>query len=685
MLWPGQVGWLAHRDLAQSYLGWAFYRHAPWTWPPGADPAYGAGLHSSIYYSDSIPLLALLFKPLSGWLPEPFQYFGLWAAACFVLQAVFAWRLLGLVDRGWLDRLLGTMFFALAPPMLNRLGGHMALVGQWTILAALWLCLRPTRQGQTGWWSTLVAIAMIIHAYLFAMVAALWLADMLQRQCEMQQSNPLSWRGTLRRWLPELATVTLSTVLLAWLAGFFMVSGTGIHADGFGYYRMNVLAPFNGDGWSRFGLNFAQAPGEYEGFNYLGLGGIGLVLVASAMSLLRRGESRGRGLVSAPLWTVAALLAVLAVTCNVGIGSVQWHVPMPHRWWTKLSHSPLQSTGRLFWVTYYLILLASLFAVMRTLRGRVRTALLMFLVMLQLVDLSPGLTGLRAALIARTSDTTTSLRGPFWTAAGSRYRTLRMLPLRLMAPGWESVAFYAQSHRMRSDAVQLARFDWPTFLSLYNHGQAALLGDHLDPRTLYLLDDRDVAVARVAIPGSSAALFRLDGWNVLAPGWTSGLPSKAVNLRRLEAAGSPFQLPYRSGLAENDTGRQLLGEGWNSMGPRPVSTRSDSARVFVPVDGDGQPGQVVHVTLALEPSDARRSPPKQLQVWSRGRQVDACAWSSGTCRSLQVALPVSRPGLHFQPLLLRAARPGEPLRLVLQGIRVAASDRGTAGPSPRGP
>ena len=37
---------------------------------------------------------------------------------------------------------LGGFFFVLSPILLARATGHYALAGQWTLLAALWLCLR---------------------------------------------------------------------------------------------------------------------------------------------------------------------------------------------------------------------------------------------------------------------------------------------------------------------------------------------------------------------------------------------------------------------------------------------------------------------------------------------------------------------------------------------------------------
>ena len=65
-------------DLAQGvdpfkdYIAWVFYRHAPWSFPLGLNPNYGLDISSSVVFSDSIPLFAILYKVFSSVLPEPF-------------------------------------------------------------------------------------------------------------------------------------------------------------------------------------------------------------------------------------------------------------------------------------------------------------------------------------------------------------------------------------------------------------------------------------------------------------------------------------------------------------------------------------------------------------------------------------------------------------------------------------
>src|ERR1700722_3516117 len=173
ILIPTNIAWLKDPDPATYYLGWSFFRETPWMLPPGANPNYGLDVASSIFYTDSIPLLALVFKVFSPWLPAAFQYWGGWLLVCFMLQALFGWKLIGLFTEDRWVKLLAAGLFVFSPPFLFRLNGHYALCAHWLVLAALYLCLSPTKLPKTFLWPALAFLAAGIHSYLFAMVTVL--------------------------------------------------------------------------------------------------------------------------------------------------------------------------------------------------------------------------------------------------------------------------------------------------------------------------------------------------------------------------------------------------------------------------------------------------------------------------------------------------------------------------------
>ena len=109
---PLRHEWLLYSDAAQHFFGWQFFRAEPWQFPPGRLVGYGLEMGSSIVFTDSIPLLALLLKPFSGSLPPEFQYTGLWVAACHAAAPLFAWRC-GALATGRVEAAIGCALFAL--------------------------------------------------------------------------------------------------------------------------------------------------------------------------------------------------------------------------------------------------------------------------------------------------------------------------------------------------------------------------------------------------------------------------------------------------------------------------------------------------------------------------------------------------------------------------------------------
>ena len=115
-------------DPFKDYVGWVFFRYSPWTFPIGLNPTYGLEFSNSIVFSDSIPLMAFLFKAIRFALPETFQYLGIWTLSCFMLQAYFAWLVLGLMTQNRWLKFFACVLMVFSPPMLWRVNQHAALI-----------------------------------------------------------------------------------------------------------------------------------------------------------------------------------------------------------------------------------------------------------------------------------------------------------------------------------------------------------------------------------------------------------------------------------------------------------------------------------------------------------------------------------------------------------------------------
>ena len=92
---PSNISWLfeARLDWSTHYLGWGFFRDAPWQFPLGTINDYYYPIGTNIGFTDSIPLVAILLKSISFLLPENFQYFGMWLFLCMYLNGYYSLKI----------------------------------------------------------------------------------------------------------------------------------------------------------------------------------------------------------------------------------------------------------------------------------------------------------------------------------------------------------------------------------------------------------------------------------------------------------------------------------------------------------------------------------------------------------------------------------------------------------------
>ena len=341
------IAWLGGAlDPAQHYLGWALYRNGPWTFPIGLNPHNGLEFSNSIVFSDSLPLLAILFKPFNFLLPDVFQYFGLWTLGCFVLQAWFAWKLLSLISDSLWIRVFGSFLFVFSPTMMLRVGLWTSLASHFLILAALYLIFRPNQTRRTLYWTLLIGAASLIHFYLLAMVLALWLASLMDGIFHQKKLSIL--KGAL-----ESVIIFLVLFICLWQAGYFSVNAGSGAAGGYGTFRLNLLAPFDPRGWSYILRTIPMQIDFGNGFNYFGLGVLAIAVFAffakvkmhaSLPSLL---ASRNHLFV----YICFIALCLFAISNTVSIGLWKYTFPLPDAFLSFASL--LRASGRMFWPVFY--------------------------------------------------------------------------------------------------------------------------------------------------------------------------------------------------------------------------------------------------------------------------------------------------------------------------------------------
>lgn len=513
------VHWLYHHnDVATAYTGWTFYRSAPWSPRIALNPTYGIDFGGSIIFSDAVPLMAMTFKFLSPLLPETFQYFGLWVFLSFVLQGCFGWLLMKRAVENPVARILGAIIISLTPPYIFRLvsplAAHMSLTAHWIVLAALCLCLPPHPQRPGLLWGLLLGVTAIVHIYLFAMVATLWCADLARRGTRNFRSAAIEALG-----------IVLFLVALISLTGVW-AGPLGEYEGGFGWFKMNVLAFLDPNTWAIKGLpawsvllpDIPNWDGDYEGFTYLGLGGLLLVLAAGLVlpSFLRETGLRPV-LPYTPLVLVAIGMAIFAISHNATFAAYNFFVPWPSPL-EKLGHL-FRATGRFVWPIYYLVFYAAVLLISRRLSARALIGLLAVTAAIQAVDIAPGWSSANAYLRERAPPYQSRLSSPFWTEAAHRYKAVRVVPHKNAHARYLDVATMARAHGLVTDAVYLSRSSTPATAASRERVEKGIKTGIWPTNTLFVVDEDIAERASATLDLTRNALVRVDGVIAIAPGW----------------------------------------------------------------------------------------------------------------------------------------------------------------------
>ncbi|MBX3227231.1 MAG: hypothetical protein KIT84_35155 [Labilithrix sp.] len=393
-------------DWAQHVLGWLFFRKDGWHFPLGAIRGAAYPLGTSVGYTDSNPIVAIALKPLSSLLPLEVQYIGPWLGLCFALQGFFGARLVASVAKGHLVPLLGGLMFATAPALLQRLA-HDTLCSHFLLLAAIGLHLAPgaharARRAMVG----VVLLAAGIHPYLAIMALVLGVGLFYHHHA----------RGALsrRELLGWSAGSSIAVLVVFLLIGYF---GGGVDpgAGGIGEFSASPLTLFDSMGHSRVLPALPSGKSQYEGFAYLGLGGVALVVAACVAFVRERRSGLDLSFLPRPLRWASLGLAVFAM--------IPWFPP-------GLSSilSPLRSSGRFVWTFSYVALLVAIAIVVRAFSARpaIAAAIMAVALALQIVDAQPD--HVRPKFASKPSG------APYaagWESARGDYRHLALYPMEI--------------------------------------------------------------------------------------------------------------------------------------------------------------------------------------------------------------------------------------------------------------
>lgn len=499
---PTNFNWLMEGDPAQNYLGWQFFRNSPYfQWPLGLNPDSGAAISSSIVYSDSIPIFALLFKSIRFLLPETFQYVGIWILSCFILQYFFSVKLLQKISNDLLLPFIGALFFTIAPFALWRLTGHYSLFAQWVIIAALNLYF--SKKYSNKMWAVLLSITALIHAYLLVMVLSLWFFDLVHRYIIKE--------STLKKVIYSFILCLSITILTMYSIGYFVV-GSGVSTLNYGFFKMNLLSLVDPNNWSSILKDIPSLKGEYEGFNYLGIG----VIILAIMSFRECLHYKKNTIVNKKiilLIVLSLILFLFSVSNNIAIGDKEIiNLKLPKVFYSLFGS--FRASGRFFWPVSYLIYLLVFYNIFKYMTRKSALIVCISLFVLQVVDTDNISKKFKNPLIY-----TSVLRSESWSEIAKNYdKLVYVLPYH-RSKNWLELSDFAVQNGLSINTGYFARYDVNKLKNEREYLRSAIINDNIDQNSLYIIEDSGLWNILNLKYNNSKTLFIKDGFKVFAPGF----------------------------------------------------------------------------------------------------------------------------------------------------------------------
>ena len=515
--------WIRPEKDYNAYLvAWNYYVRDSWRLPLFSLPMMGYPEGGSVLFNDALPLAALgtrIIYRLSGELINPF---GWWIFLTYVFQGVMAARLVQSVEVRSIWACSSAAALAVVSTSFVSRMGHTALSTHCLLLWAIALHFSSLRQHRAKLLEStvLLAMALLVNAYLFVMVFALAATTLVALACRHEID-----RRDLRRAAVGMTVVAALGLFAGY--GLLFTNPTTMKSEGFGKYSWNLATlflPADGVFGALRGIPRDATSGQYEGEAYIGRGAL-LLLVLAAAWAPRRVLDCGRR-----YWVFCGTLGVFAAYAasnRVYAGNtliVSYDLPG----FALDFGNYFRATGRFIWPLAYSLTLLPLACLFRWWHRLPAVVVAGLAVWLQLSEATPGIRYRRGLTTQAQADLIDEPRMRPWLSAHQRLWQF---------PSWNCGGLVGQtrvwpsvdSNRELQLQLAAARLGRPTnsvYMSRALKDCAAegvwLANPQLDDGTLYVLGPSTVqASPLLSALAQSSACLRLD-WAVVCSSMFTG-------------------------------------------------------------------------------------------------------------------------------------------------------------------
>ena len=479
--------WISYYDMLAHQVAWKFFYNDVWHFPLGKNPNYGIDIGSSIVFTEAVPLLSIIIKVFKNFLPDNFQFFSFWIFLCFFFQLLFSYLIIFHYTQNKKYSTISSFIFLLSPVLLYRIPIHIALVGQWIILVSFFVETIKKEKIRFYYWISILAISSLIHFYFTLMLSLIYIIFVFDKFL------------TNKKFLKSFKEIFIPfsfLLFVMYLSGYFEIPLTDSLGYGYGYYKANVLSFFNpattmgsNFSWSNFLPDIPTSGGEYEGFSYLGLGGIILLILLFFFFVKREpllNFKRNR-----PYYLLVVIFFIIAISNTINFGNfVLLDISLPNFLYAPLSI--LRVSGRFVWPIYYLIFIAGLVLIYKKIEIKKNAILILITILfIQIIDISSGLKNYVNSKIFLEHKKFT-LNDPIWDLISKNFQNIRITYLKNSPSVLPQMAgIFLKGNFKKTDIFALGRINRKKASVYRNKTYEHFRNNKLDNNTIFIVNDKN--------------------------------------------------------------------------------------------------------------------------------------------------------------------------------------------------
>ena len=437
--------------------------------------------------------------------------------------------------------------------------------------------------------------------------------------------------------------------------------GEDMGISGFGVYRMNLLSLIDPDDiWSNLLRDQKGGQGDYEGFNYFGLGMLGLGLIAS-YELLRNVKTSPKFRISpilTPILTICIGFFLYAISDHIAIGGRElFSFELPAI--TKPFTTAFRVSGRFFWPVYYVIYLAIFYLLFTRLRRSTAITLCVVMLLVQVIDSIDVWRTFRNKLVY-SPVWASPMRSPVWIDIAQQYKKIiYVLPLHGSANSMPLIQFAAM-HRMAINTGYFARVNPEKEHEAKVHITNSIVNNELNPDSLYVFENDALWKIASSQIGTSDIAGVLDGFRIVAPNLGDCKNCNRGAIASIAVGGGHDfgNNMERISFTSNGTGQKYQLYGWSA--PEELETWSDGDTALVLLALSGTPQNDLELFLDSRAFIADKHPYQEVDILVNQHYVATLKYDQQFNRGIRVVKIPKPLALEKNGLLLITFNPKNP-------------------------